>query len=348
MGSPLSATLANIFLCFYERKWMDECPLTFKPHFYRRYIGDTFIIFDNSKQANDFLRYMNTRHPKIKFTIELERDNKLPFLDLLINKSDDDLDINIYRKPTYTDLGVNFLSACNMRYKLNTFNTFFYRAFKLTSNYLNFHKEITYLETFFKSNGFHPNLFHKQLKVFLNKRYNTKSPTYGPKKLEMYSRIPHLSNNLNHFIQNKLNDIMNKYYPQIRLTLAFYNNNKIRSYCNHKDRLEPKNISMVVYKFLCPSCQLLYIGSTIKTLEQRIYEHFGASFRTRRPLTHPVQSSIRDHCHSICKCNFNINDFCILYRGNFKDEIRIAESILIKRLSPTLNLDTSSVPLRIN
>ena len=173
------------------------------------------------------------------------------------------------------------------------------------------------------------------------------APTYGPKKLEMYLRFPYLSNHLNLYLQNTLRNIMNKYYPQIRLTLAFYNNNKIRNYCNHNDKLELKNISMVVYKFICPSCQLLYIGSTIKTLEQRVFEHFGSSFWTTRPLTRPVHSSIRDHCHSICKCNFTINDFCILYRGNFKDEIRIAESLFIKRLHPSLNLDTSSVPLRI-
>ena len=257
------------------------------------------------------------------------------------------MNIDIYRKPTYTDLGVNFLSACNMKYKMNTFNTFFYRAYKLTSSYLNFHKEITYLENFFKNNGFHPNLFYKQLRQFLHKRYITKSPTYGPKKLDIYLRFPYLSNKLNLYLENKIRNIMNKYYPQIQLTLAFFNNNKIRNYCHHKDKLESKNISMVVYKFVCPSCQLLYIGSTIKTLEQRVFEHFGASFRTRRPLTRPVQSSIREHCHSICKCDFTTNDFHILYKGNFKDEIRIAESIFIKKLDPSLNLDASSVPLRI-
>ena len=168
------------------------------------------------------------------------------------------------------------------------------------------------MENFFISNGFHPKLFYKQLRQFLNKRYNIKSLTYGPKKLEMYLRFPYLSNKLNYYLQNKLRNIVHKYYPKIRLILAFYNNNNIRSYCNHGDKLESKNISMLVYKFICLSCHLLYIVSTIKTLEQRVFEHFGSSFQTRRPLTRPVQSSIRDHCHSIRECNFTINDFCIL------------------------------------
>ena len=54
MGSPLSTTLANIFLCYQERMWIDECPVSFKPHFYRRYMDDTFIVFDNSDQADNF------------------------------------------------------------------------------------------------------------------------------------------------------------------------------------------------------------------------------------------------------------------------------------------------------
>ena len=36
MGSPLGPTLANAFMCFYEQKWLDDCPIEFKPIYYRR------------------------------------------------------------------------------------------------------------------------------------------------------------------------------------------------------------------------------------------------------------------------------------------------------------------------
>ena len=45
MGSPLDPTLANVFLCFYERKWLEKYPLEFKLVFYRRYVDDTFVLF---------------------------------------------------------------------------------------------------------------------------------------------------------------------------------------------------------------------------------------------------------------------------------------------------------------
>ena len=31
MGSPLGCSLANVFLCHHEAKWLDNCPQNFKP-----------------------------------------------------------------------------------------------------------------------------------------------------------------------------------------------------------------------------------------------------------------------------------------------------------------------------
>ena len=47
MGNPLGPTLANAFLSHYEVKWLDECPVDFKPLVYKRYIDDTFLVFKN-------------------------------------------------------------------------------------------------------------------------------------------------------------------------------------------------------------------------------------------------------------------------------------------------------------
>ena len=42
MGSPLGPTLANAFLCFYEKKWLEQRSDKFKPLYYRRYVNDIF------------------------------------------------------------------------------------------------------------------------------------------------------------------------------------------------------------------------------------------------------------------------------------------------------------------
>ena len=45
MGSPLGATLANVFLCYHEKIWFQNCPSEFKSVIYRRYRDDTFLLF---------------------------------------------------------------------------------------------------------------------------------------------------------------------------------------------------------------------------------------------------------------------------------------------------------------
>ena len=53
MGSPLGPSLANAFLSYHEKNWLNNCPQGFKPAFYRRYVDDIFKLF----KSNDHLKY---------------------------------------------------------------------------------------------------------------------------------------------------------------------------------------------------------------------------------------------------------------------------------------------------
>ena len=50
MSSPLAPTLANIFMGFYESKWLNEYNLN-KPKFYFRYVDDILDAFDNEQDS---------------------------------------------------------------------------------------------------------------------------------------------------------------------------------------------------------------------------------------------------------------------------------------------------------
>ena len=54
MGQSPSPTVANIFLNYFQTKCLAEFPDDFKPQFYRRYLDDTFLIFNNEQQAKHF------------------------------------------------------------------------------------------------------------------------------------------------------------------------------------------------------------------------------------------------------------------------------------------------------
>ncbi len=109
MGSPLAPTLANLFLGYYEGKWIDEYE-GIKPSYYTRYVDDIFAVFNNSNDASLFLTYLNTKHPNIKFTYEPENNNKLSFLDVCIDKSEQNIITRIYRKDTFSGVLTNYLS----------------------------------------------------------------------------------------------------------------------------------------------------------------------------------------------------------------------------------------------
>ena len=49
MGSPLGPTLANAFLCHYEKERLDNCPSHFKPIVYRSYVDDIFVLFSSKE-----------------------------------------------------------------------------------------------------------------------------------------------------------------------------------------------------------------------------------------------------------------------------------------------------------
>ena len=108
MGSPLGPVLANLFMSFHEANWIKE----YGPGnilFYKRYVNDIFCLLNNENKAEHFLEYLNSKHTSIKFTMETEVKNKIPFLDILITSSEKgDFHTSVYRKKTFTGLLLNF------------------------------------------------------------------------------------------------------------------------------------------------------------------------------------------------------------------------------------------------
>ena len=56
MGSPLRPTLANFFLVYHQRKWLESCPIKFRPKYYGRYVDDIFLMFEHKDHVKKFLR----------------------------------------------------------------------------------------------------------------------------------------------------------------------------------------------------------------------------------------------------------------------------------------------------
>ena len=69
--------------------------------------------------TESFLSTLNECHPSISFTLELVRQNKLPFLVMEITKNGSQLSTSVYRKPTNTGLLLHFYILRIPRYAQN-------------------------------------------------------------------------------------------------------------------------------------------------------------------------------------------------------------------------------------
>ena len=73
MDSPFDPTLANMFVCHFEKQWMFDCPIGYKPISYKRYVDDTFLLLSSGLHVTKFSNYINFKHRNIFLPADLEK-----------------------------------------------------------------------------------------------------------------------------------------------------------------------------------------------------------------------------------------------------------------------------------
>ena len=100
MGSRISPVLSNIFMEHVEQLAIST--FSTPPILWCRYLDDTFCILDKS-QTESFHQHLNSVCKHIQFTKEVEFESSLPFLDVLVSRSGNNISTQIRKKPTHTD-----------------------------------------------------------------------------------------------------------------------------------------------------------------------------------------------------------------------------------------------------
>ena len=132
MGSPLSPIVANIYMENFENKAIETFSL--KPREWKIFVDDTNLIWTHGREnLNKFLTHLNNQSEHIKFTMEVQENNRLPFLDVLITKNKDgSLAHQVYRKKTHTDRYLHATSHHHPSQKLGILNTLAIRAIRIS------------------------------------------------------------------------------------------------------------------------------------------------------------------------------------------------------------------------
>ena len=344
MGGCVSPSLAEIFMKHHETIWLDNCPLSFRPVLYKRYVDDTFLLFRSRDHIVPFLNYLNSQHPLIKFTHDVEVNNCLSFLDVKVEKFDNTFGTGLYRKDTFTGLSTKYNSAVPNRYKFNLIQCLVTRAFRICSDFHKFSTETTFLRNYFQQNGFPCSLVNKAINLTADSlRTSIQIPSVEKKSI--YCCIPFISHKTNSFIKKSMRDIVSKNYPHLNLRLIFTNSFTVSSFFRFKDRVPTELVSNAVYLFKCRQCSIQYIGETSRHIITRVCDHKGISSRTGRPLTKPGNSRILEHSTS-CNHSIGLSDFKVLKTCKALD-LKLTESVCIHRFKPDLNNHEQSVPLNI-
>ena len=130
IGSSLSPIISNLFMESLEERAIESSPQ--KPSIWLRYVDDTFVVWPHGREnLQEFHQHLNKQHLNIVFTMEEESEGRIPFLDVMVNRTinETQAQTSVYRKPTQTDRYINYNSnhprsilratLCNMRDRAN-------------------------------------------------------------------------------------------------------------------------------------------------------------------------------------------------------------------------------------
>ena len=144
MGSPVSPIIANLYVKSFEHRALTSA--VNPPKLWKIYVDVAFVILQQSQK--EFLQNINSVDPSISFTTEETRhDGSMPYLDTLVTpQKDGTLTTSVYRKPTHSDLYLQWDSHHNLACKCSVINTHTHRAKAECSNSQAARKKLKHLK----------------------------------------------------------------------------------------------------------------------------------------------------------------------------------------------------------
>lgn len=259
MGNCMSPVCSDIVMSELQNICLHK--LSFDVPIFLRYVDDIFLSVPANK-TDELLSTFNDYHPRLKFTLEIEKDNKLPFLDLLIiRQNDGHLITDWYHKPTFSERFLNYNSDHPQSQKINIINNLKNRALTLSHSTFK-QKNLALIRKFLIKNKYPANLVDRLLN-----RNNTNIPLPAQKDTNgKFFKIPYVRN-LSEKIKHLLLDV--------NVNVAFKSENTIKKhfFTKLKDKTDVNLQSNVVYKIPCLECEKIYIGQTGRYLKTRMSEH---------------------------------------------------------------------------
>ena len=159
MGNHLAPPMAIIFMSKLESEALELSPN--KPRMYRRYIDDCILVWLHGlRLLQEFLNFMNSRHPDIRFTIEHTEQNEehaVNYLDLCVSVNQGTINWELFIKTSHSGVHLSYDSALPKEVKMSVATEQFRRAKRNASTKQGRERGISKIENLLKQNGYPEN-----------------------------------------------------------------------------------------------------------------------------------------------------------------------------------------------
>ena len=323
MGSLISPIVANLFMEDLEVQAIRTSPTP--PSLWKRYVDDTFTIIKKEDRSS-FLQHLNSIHQNIKFTCEEVRDDgSMPFLDILVtSKEDGSLSTSVFRKPTHTDLYLQWNSHHTISTKYSVAGTLYHRAKTICSEpQLQKEEEEDHLCQALQK-CIYP------IWAINRARIKSQNPVRRPNRNNNNQTGQKKSTNKNIYMvvpyQQGLSERFKNTCQKYGVQVHFKGGQTIKDLLMApKDKDPITNKSGVINRFKCSEhgCEEEYIGESARTFAERFKEH------QKSP------SPIHDHSN-ISGHKVDLNNFTIIGREDQNLTRAIKEALFIRVNDPSL------------
>ncbi|RLU19030.1 hypothetical protein DMN91_009388 [Ooceraea biroi] len=336
MGSPLSPILADIVLDDLKMSCFPR--FDFKIQIFKRYVDDIFTVIPTDR-INDVLVAFNNYHPRLCFTVEMESNNSLNFLDTTIIRDNGTLIPNWYRKPTFSGRYVNFHASNPLQHKVSVVTGLVDRAVLLSDRRFH-HTNIELVKSILLNNCYPREFVNRHIAIRLRRlRY------WDVRDNDGEITVPNNNERKKGFIAipyvKGISEQLRRIYMSCDLRVACTVFSKLdRLIKLGKDMLSRDKKTNVVYRIKCNACNACYVGQTKRHLSVRIGEH-RSNIKKSEGDWSVVSRHRVDNDH-----DFDWAHVDILHQEKHLRKREVAEMILIKKHDNTINLqkDTDSLP----
>lgn len=267
MGSCISPSVADLVLDVLIDETMKK--IHFEVPFIKKYVDDLITIVPEN-EINTILDVFNSYNEAIQFTIEVEKNRRLPFLDMLIeHHPNGTLTTCWYRKPTSSGRILNYYSNHPMQQKISTAIGLIDRVTRLTNDPTVNTRQI--IQNSLERNGFPSKLVFRLVKS--RTQLSVSDTTISARNNRVQSNISFYRSLIYiRSLSDKVKKTLRICYPEVAISLV-PNNNINWLFTRLKDKRDKLSQSCVVYSIPCSSCEKCYVGQTIQHLRKRVSNH---------------------------------------------------------------------------